>query len=137
MKAKKDTKGVQPKDFIMLYGGCHTAIRPEKGCYPALLYIAGGKDKLVKASTCLKRRNDTGVKNIEVMVIDGAYHMFDSDKTAVFKHPKWGKWKSGQIKRRRTKPMTRQPVCLKRYSSFLSSFNKVMECHLYKLRIRP
>jgi hypothetical protein len=62
MKAKKDTKGVQPNDFIMLYRACHTAIRPEKGCYPALLYIAGGKDKLVKANTCLKRRNDTGVK---------------------------------------------------------------------------
>ena len=47
MTSKKDTNGVQPKAYIMVYGGCHTAIDPEKGYNPALLYIAGGKDKLV------------------------------------------------------------------------------------------
>ncbi|MBT3237927.1 MAG: hypothetical protein HN360_04075 [Rhodospirillaceae bacterium] len=89
----KDTNGVLPKAFIMVYGGCHAELKAQAGYNPALLYIAGGEDKLVKASTCLKRKNDARAKDIEVFVIDGAYHLFDGDKSATFKHPKWGKIK--------------------------------------------
>ncbi len=86
-----DMKGVKPKAFIMLYGGCHSEVTLNARDYsPALLYIVGGKDKLVQAETCLQRKSDTVTKDIDVMVIDGAYHMFDSDASRTINHPKWG-----------------------------------------------
>lgn len=88
---KKDTNGVLPKAFIMFYGGCHTPIYMKDSSYnPALLYVAGGKDKLVTADTCLQRKSDASSKDIDVMVIDGAYHLFDGDKSLTFTHRKWG-----------------------------------------------
>ena len=75
----------------MVYGGCHTPANPSSSGYkPALLYIAGSKDTLVPASTCLDRKADTGTDNIDVMVIDGAYHLFDGNSSQTFTHPKWG-----------------------------------------------
>ncbi|MBT6094861.1 MAG: hypothetical protein HOH04_08265 [Rhodospirillaceae bacterium] len=86
-----DTKGVLPKAFIMVYGGCHSEVYLNASDYnPALLYIAGGEDKLVKASTCLRRKSDSVSTDIDVMVIEGAYHMFDSNSTRTINHPKWG-----------------------------------------------
>jgi len=89
----EDTNGVLPKAFIMFYGGCHSrASITAKNYKPALLYVVGSKDKLVKASTCRERARDVvpPTDDIEVMVIDGAYHMFDGNTTRVINHPKWG-----------------------------------------------
>jgi len=86
-----DTNGVMPKAFIMFYGGCHTAISNRIKDYdPALLYVVGDQDKLVKASTCKYRANDRGSSDIEVMVIPGAYHLFDGNQSVTFNHRKWG-----------------------------------------------
>jgi dienelactone hydrolase len=88
---KADTNGVMPKAFIMFYGGCHSPINNRIENYnPALLYVAGGKDQLVKAETCLERKSDTSSKDLEVMVIEDAYHMFDSNQSKTITHPKWG-----------------------------------------------
>lgn len=86
-----DTNGVMPKAFVMFYGGCHTAIGIRVKDYnPALLYVVGDQDKLVKASTCNYRANDKGSSDIEVMVIPGAYHLFDGNQSRTITHPKWG-----------------------------------------------
>jgi len=86
-----DMIGVFPKAFIMVYGGCHSEIAFNARDYnPALLYIAGSEDNLVKAETCLDRKNDTVSSDIDVMVIEGAYHMFDGDTSKTINHPKWG-----------------------------------------------
>ncbi len=77
----------------MLYGGCHSSVNFNTDGYkPALLYIAGSEDQLVKASTCLERKNDpfAPTKDLDVMVIDGACHLFDGDQSATFTHRKWG-----------------------------------------------
>ena len=85
-----DTNGVSPKAYIMVYGGCHSPVFTSGSYNPALLYIAGSEDRLFKATTCLRRKNDSYSDDIEVVVIDGAYHMFDGDQTASFIHAKWG-----------------------------------------------
>ena len=80
-----------PKAFIMFYGGCHTAIDFQVKDYnPALLYVVGDQDKLVTASTCNYRASDKGSTDIEVMVIPGAYHLFDGNQSQTITHPKWG-----------------------------------------------
>jgi len=88
---KQDTRNVLPKAFIMVYGGCHSSVIFGIDDYnPALLYIAGSKDQLVKASTCRERLYDKSSSDLDVMVIDGAYHMFDSNRNKTINHPKWG-----------------------------------------------
>lgn len=90
---QKHTDGVMPKAFIMLYGGCHSEASNyfNKGYNPALLYIVGDQDKLVRAKKCLLRKKDkNSSSDLEVMVIAGAYHMFDSNKTRTINHRKWG-----------------------------------------------
>ena len=87
----RDTGGIAPKAYVMVYGGCHTAISFHSSDYkPALLYIAGGKDQLVKANTCEARKSDSRAPDTEVLVIEGAYHMCDSNDTKTINHPKWG-----------------------------------------------
>ena len=89
-----DMIGVFPRAFIMVYGGCHSEVNFNARDYnPALLYIAGSEDNLVKAETCLERKNDTVSNDIDVMVIEGAYHMFDGNTSRTINHPKWGKIK--------------------------------------------
>jgi len=38
----------------------------------------------------LERKNDVPSKDTEVMVINGAHHLFDGDQSATFDHPRWG-----------------------------------------------
>jgi len=86
-----DTNGIVPKAYIMVYGGCHTPISLHSTDYqPALLYIVGSEDKLVTAETCSSRKNDSNSKDLDVMVIDGAYHMFDGNTSKKIRHRKWG-----------------------------------------------
>lgn len=104
----KDTNGVFPKAFIMFYGGCHSAPSfNAKNYTPALLYVVGSEDKLVQASTCRERLYDEVTKDVEVMVIEGAYHMFDGNSNKTVNLRRWGevtlRSDSGATKKARAK----------------------------------
>lgn len=87
-----DIKTHLPRGYIMLYGGCHFPLKTYDYSYrPPFLYIVGSKDNLVPADVCLQRENDLSGKNVRVVVIEGAGHMFDGNKNTTFIHPRWGR----------------------------------------------
>lgn len=77
------TNGVSPKAVVLFYGGCHMPLRPwDKTINPKILYVVGTADPRVRADRCEDRvKYDKHVDDLEVLKIDGATHMFDTDFT--------------------------------------------------------
>lgn len=81
-----------PLGYIQFYGGCHTPLRTYTRSYrPAYLFVVGDSDNLVPKDDCLERSKDFTGEEVEVVVIDGAGHMFDGNKNTTFIHPRWGR----------------------------------------------
>jgi dienelactone hydrolase len=84
--------GIEPKAYIMLYGGCSYKLNADKIPNAAYLFMVGDKDTLIPASLCTAKEEliANHGNDVRTIVFAGAYHGFDGNTVKEFQDRRFG-----------------------------------------------
>jgi len=92
LRAQARRIGVQPKAYIMLYGGCQQDLAVGKISDAAYLFLVGDEDTLTPAGRCTATQEAIAEhgRDARTVVLAGAYHGFDGNDYKDFQDRRFG-----------------------------------------------